>query len=170
MVSDTWANRNETLEFREIILTHLKRILEISSHELRNTSREVVTSNSVLKIEEEDTRLSYVQAVENLSYVLVGHFDDEIKKVYKEYISIITGFDYEVMSKLKEIYDETCKQTGREVIIKGFVLEMKIRYAKKLFCELNLLLKRVDYLSSAVYGEDSSDIVEADDLEGDIEQ
>jgi hypothetical protein len=48
-------------------------------------------------------------------------------------------------------------------------MEMKLRYAKKMFVALNLLLNRNDYLKSAVYGEDKDELVSDEDSEEGVE-
>ena len=148
---------NDKLEFRQIVLGHIKRILEISSHELRNSSREVFAPNVTHVIEQEDTRYSYIQSIENLAYVLTPYFDEKMTKVYEECIKIITSFNFEIIKILKKEFAELCKELGQEELGHPFVIAMKLKYAKKLFYNLNLLLKRIDYLKSAVYGEDTND-------------
>ncbi len=149
--------QNQTLEFREIVLTHLKRILELSSHELRDSTRVVTKSNQTEVVESEDTRISYIQSIENLSYVLLPHFDSKINKIYEECIGIITKFDYQVAETCKEEYDSINKHRESPLDYRLFALEMRLRYAKQLFRELNMLLNRVSYLKTSIYGEDDDD-------------
>ena len=52
----TSINNFEKLEFRQIVLGHIKRILEISSHELRDTTTHTTHANYSETIEHEDTR------------------------------------------------------------------------------------------------------------------
>lgn len=151
------------IEFREIVLSHIRRILELSSHELRNATRTIMYSNTTQVEEAEDTRLSYVQAIENLSYVLMPYFDSAMQKVYAECIPILTGFDFDICKNLNQEYKRISAEIGKENIQKLFALEMKLRYSKKMFYELNLLLKRNDYLQQSVYGEGVGDEVVIDD-------
>lgn len=158
------------LEFKDVVLEHIKRVLEIGSHELRDTTRQVISSNQTQTIEQEDTRYSYIQAVENLSYILTGYFDDKIKNLYDECIKVIQGFDYEVYEYCKEEYDKVCKDLGKKNLGSGFVIEMKLKKAKILFIALNMLLKRNDYLKSAVYGEGIEDEVVSGEDEDEEEE
>ena len=160
---------NEKIEFRQIVLGHIKRILELSSHELRDSTRYITHVNHSDKIEQEDTRFSYIQAIENLAYILIPYFDDEMLQVYERCVRIINAFGYEVKRILKKTYEKIKEDTGKDDLGNAFVLEMKLRYTKKLFIALNMLLKRNDYLKSAVYGEDKDELGVEDDNAGDEE-
>jgi hypothetical protein len=167
-MSNEFGNNNDKLEFRQIVLGHIKRILEISSHELRNTSREVVGANFTHTIEEEDTQYSYCQAIENLGYLLVPYFDDEIQKVFDECIEIINAHEFELEDYFSEEIKEILKRLHRDKLNTVYFIRKKIEYAKKLFIELNKLMKRVDYLKSAVYGDTSNEEV-VEEKEGEDE-
>jgi len=143
---ETQNNYNvDKLEFRQIVLGHIKRILEIGSHELRDTTRQIDTA---------------IQAIENLAYVLIPYFDDEILQVYERCERIINGFGYEVRNILNKTFERIKKETGKENLENVFVLEMRLRYSKKLFIALNMLLKRNDYLKSAIYGEEKDEVAQ----------
>lgn len=153
----------DKLEFRQIVLGHIKRILELSSHELRNSTRHIIHPNHTDTIEQEDTRYSYIQSIENLSYVLIPYFDKKMRDVYDKCIEIINAFGYEIKRNLKKTFERIKEETGKEDLGNAFVLEMRLKYAKKLFIELNMLLKRNDYLKSSVYGEDKDEIAQEED-------
>jgi len=160
---------NDKLEFRQIVLGHIKRILELSSHELRNTTYIINHGNFSDTKYQEDTRVSYIQAIENLAYVLMPYFDNEILEVYDKCEKIINGWGYEVRKTLSKTFERIKEETGKEDLGNIFVIEMRLRYAKKLFVALNMLLKRNDYLKSAVYGEDKDELGVEDTNEGDEE-
>ena len=157
----------EKLEFRQIVLRHIQKILEISSKELRDTTYTTIHGNYTTTIEQEDTRYSYIQAIENLAYVLMPYFDDEMREIYSECIEIINSFEYELKRILKKTYERIKKETQREDLGTSFTIKMKLKYAKKLFIALNMLLKRNDYLKSAVYGEGRDELISDEDDEGD---
>ena len=162
MESDKYFG-NDKLEFRQIVLGHIKRILEISSHELHDSTQHVNHGSHTDIIVKEDTRKSYYQAIENLAYVLVPYFDKEMEEVYWKCEEVLTGFDLDIIEKFKKRYARISEKLGDgRNIDRDFVLSMRIKYAKKLFVELNLLLRRVDYLKSAIYGEDSGEEVVED--------
>jgi hypothetical protein len=147
----------DKIEFRQIVLTHLQRILELSSHQLRDSTRKIEQANNTALIEQEDTRYAYIQAIENLAYVLVPHFDKKMNEVYEECIEVITLLDIDIIDLFKVEYKRICDEVGKGNLRKDFSILMKMKCAKELFIELNLLLKRNDYLKSAVYGESEKD-------------
>lgn len=157
----------EKLEFRQIVLKHIQKILEISSKELRNMTYTTNHGNYSTTTEQEDTRHSYIQAIENLAYILIPYFDKKMTGVYDECIDVINGLNYDVCEYCKDEYDRICKALNKESLGAGFVIEMKLRYAKKMFVALNLLLNRNDYLKSAVYGEDKDELISDEGDEGD---
>lgn len=153
------------IEFRQIVLVHIKRILEISSHQLKDSTKILSGNSGTNIVEQEDTRFSYVQSIENLAYVLMPWFDKEMETVYKECIEVINAFDFELVKIMDAEYKEYCEALNKENLTRAFNIEMKIRYAKKLFTELNLLLNRNDYLKKATYGEGVDDeIADGDDI------
>jgi len=154
-------NQSDGLELRQIVLGHVKRILELSTHELKDGSYTAVATNYSTEIIKEDTRFCYIQSIENLSYVLLPFFDEKMRKVYDECIKIIDGFSFDVREILKKEYERIEKRYSGQDIDKSFEIRMKMKFSKKLFQELNLLLHRNDYLKTSIYGETSSeDIVE----------
>ena len=160
-----WNKPTDILEFRQNVLRHQERILELSSHELRDSSRRVVKIHSVDEIIEEDSRMSYIQSIENFAYILVPYFDKEAQKVFDSCIKIITAFNFEMPKVLKKSYKRICvdrSNTNRKEIL-AFSIAMKIKYAKKLFIELNKLLFRNDYLKSQIFGESLGDEVVEDE-------
>jgi len=168
---DTPNNYNvDKLEFRQIVLGHIKKILEISSHELRDTTYTISHANFSETKYQEDTRYSYIQAIENLSFVLMPYFDKEMQKVYESCVGIINAYDFQIENAFKREIKLILKELGKESInIKPYCLDKKIECAKALFVALNMLLKRNDYLKSAVYGEDKDELGFEDENEGDEE-
>ncbi len=161
MESHGFITSDKKMDFRQIVLSHLKKILEISNKELADLSYEEVRPNSVVIIHKEDTRRSYIQSIENLAYILLPYFDTKIKGVYEKCIKVINFYGYEIREEFKKELEEIKKESGKEGG-KEIYIEFKIKYAKKLFCGLNLLLKRNDYLKSQVYGEEEEEITDTD--------
>lgn len=161
---------HDKLEFRQIVLGHIKRILELSSHELRDTTYYITHPNHTETRYQEDTRYSYIQAIENLAFVLMPYFDKEMQKVYEGCVGIINAYDFQIENAYKEEIKLFLKELGKDSInVKPYCLDKKIECAKTLFVALNMLLKRNDYLKSAVYGEDKDELGVEDDNEGDEE-
>ena len=161
---------NEKIEFRQIVLGHIKRILELSSHELRDTTYIISHGNFSDTKYQEDTRVSYIQAIENLSFVLMPYFDKEMQEVYEECVGIINAYDFQIETAYKEEIKLILKELGKESInVKPYCLDKKIECANALFVGLNMLLKINDYLKIAVYGEDKDELGVEDDNAGDEE-
>ncbi len=156
---------SEKLEFREIILQHVKKILDISSRELRASERILILNDSKQIIEAEDTRLSFCQSVEMLAYSLLPYFDKDMTKFYKENIIYLKGFHFEIEEKLPEgkFKEKLLKTEDSERT--NIIISWEVRIAKEMFIELMGLLKRVDYLKSAVFGETDDDVFDEDSQE-----
>jgi hypothetical protein len=156
----------DKLEFRQIVLGHIKKILEISSHELRDTTYTTSHGNYSETTFQEDTRFSYIQAIENLAYILMPYFDEPMYKLYVKYMLVINAYDFQIQKMFIQEVAQICKEIGKEDInLKPYCIDKKIEYAKKLFVELNRLLKRVDYLKNAIYGEEKDEVAQ-DNEEG----
>jgi hypothetical protein len=165
---ETQNYNNDKLEFRQIVLGHIKRILELSSHELRDTTYTITHANFSETKYQEDTRFSYIQAIENLAFVLMPYFDDEMLKVYEGCVGVINAYEFQIEKIYQEEIKLILKELGNESInVKPYCLDKKIECAKELFIALNMLLKRNDYLKSAVYGEDKDEVV-SDDEESEV--
>lgn len=159
---------SDVLSIGQIILGHLNKILDISSHELRSSERILILDNQKQIVETEDTRLSFIQAVESFAYTLLPYFDKSARAKYKEEIIFMQGFGYEIMEKIDDATFKEKLESANEQQKQDMMIAMQIRHTKLLFIELNELLLRVDYLKAAVYGdrfEDDDDtlIVEEDD-------
>ena len=80
-----------------------------------------------------------------------------MQDIFEECIYIINAYEFQIQEAYKEEIEEIKKTLGKEAInIKPYALDKKIECAKRLFIELNLLLKRNDYLKGSVYGEDEN--------------
>lgn len=154
--------KDDKLDFKTIVLSHLKKILDLSTHEFRNTTFSIIKNDNVIVSRQEDTRISYIQSIENFAYVLLPHFDTNAKKVYDDCIKIIAANDLELIDDSKEYLSKLEKDSKTTFDLKQkkkYLLFLKVDYAKKLFCELNLLLLRKEYLKSMVMGESRDEIV-----------
>lgn len=153
-MAENFITGNKEISFKQIVLSHLQKILEISTHELRDSSRTVTHSNFTEEVEHEDTRISYVQAVESLAYILQPYFDKEIKEVYKKSIKYITAFNYEMKELLKEHVKKVLEENTDlkdDDLSYNYYTQIKLRYAKELFAGLNLFMERKNYLTPADY-------------------
>lgn len=165
-MSDKFLTGNENLEFRQIVLNHIKKILEISTHELRDTTQQIINNNNTAILKQEDTRYNYIQAIENLAFVLMPYFDERMKKLYYKCEFVISAYDFELTRIFRNEIIHICREKGIIEIPKSYFADKKVQYAKNLFCELNALMKRNDYLKEGVYGEDSSEVIEDNEESG----
>jgi len=131
---------NEKIEFRTIVLTHIRNVLNLSLK---------TTSEGALKIK------AMHDAVMSLSDVLLPFYDDEMDKCYTDY-----------KKNIKDLREKGINEHGK--IIGGIYYTGLKNITRELFRALNLLMKRIDYLKSSIYGDnDSSDDVVEDDGEED---
>ena len=148
-----YNQKSQALEFKDIVLQHIKKILEISSKELKSSERILVIDNVKTYIETEDTRISYIQAIENLAYVLEAHFDKSMKEIFDKEIKWIDAFGFEILELVEdEIYKKKLKEFTDDKRDE-MLLMLQVKHAKILFRGLNALMKRVDYLKSSIFGE-----------------
>ena len=183
-----YTNEKHELSFKEIVLTHLKKILELSTVEFRGGYKKtIVQGNMSFKEYVPDSRSCYYQAIENLAYVLVPHFDEIMDSKFEEYETAIKNLSETLKEKrkkkLKEDWEfevKCSKEKGRsppkeidyEIKFRKFtegddfqywLTQYKLLESQKLFKELNKLLKRRSYLASTIFGEDKDEIAEVEE-------
>lgn len=165
-------SNNDALEFNQLVLMYVNKILEILSKELRNRHTILPASGSRAEIvvDEEDTRKSFTQSIEGLSSILTPWFDEPTKKAYKTFDIVVNKtltvyydeyqkeftkeLDYEKKLKINKV-DEVCSD-----FYKGYRDWHQIDEGKKMFRALNKLLHTNDYLKSSVYGESGDDVTD----------
>ena len=131
---------DEKLEFRQIVLNYLRKIMDLN-----------------LKIVSSDFKIQYLQtyrdSVLGLSDVLIPFYDEQMNTIY---------------SKYQREYEELVKQTTKNGMIINVPTYKKLskQIHRELFRELNLLLKRNDYLKESVYGENNEEVIESDEQGG----
>jgi len=141
---DAYIQKKQKIEFRDLVLEHMRKILEITSIEFRGGfEKEIIIGNQIVKEYIPDSRKQYIQSIESLSDVLLPYFDKKMKEKYKEITKKIDSLTENM--KKKE------KPTDKE--IREYTLT-KLELCRKLFQSLNLLLKRNDYLKGSIYTED----------------
>lgn len=133
----------DKLEFRHIVLEHIRNILNLSLKPTQHFRLKTETMND---------------AVLSLRDVLLPFFDSEMKSAYLEYEK-----NLKYLQKHSEVIEGEYK-------VYRFNYSGLLAITRKLFGDLNLLLNRNDYLKSVLYGENEDEIVsEGEDSEGDIE-
>jgi len=194
MESEQFITKKEKKSFREIVLEHLSKILEISRSEFRGGYRRlVVQGNYSFEEYVPDNRKGYIQAVESLADILSPFFDEEMEEDKKNIYEDIEGlfdksierkekilkdnFAFEVKkAKAKSTYppeeielEEALREArGGNVIGKAEeqrITRSKLRLIKEFFRCLNHLLHRSDYLKSAIYSEIEEELEEEEPKE-----
>jgi len=128
--------RKYKLEFKDLILEHIEKILELTLTEFKGGyDKEIAIGNQIVKEYIPDSRKQYIQSVESLSDILSPHFDEEMQKVYNEIEKEINSLT-ENMKKKEKISDKEV----REYTLK------KLELCRRLFRELNFFLDRVRVL------------------------
>ncbi len=170
MSGQEFISKKEKLDFKDLVLQHLKRILEHSKNEFRQRKKIIPPSSNMNEviILEENEAIIFIQMVELFSYILKPYFDEKITPKYNQCIKIInlSEFDYakEHKKEMFEAYDilvggEKPTSIPYDQITKILTIE-QLKQAKILFVELNMLLHRIDYLKGTIYSEDSEETEE----------
>jgi len=169
-------NQQKEKSFREIVLSAVETINRILSEELRlrKSFMNIGENTNPISIIEEDTRISFIQSVQALALILNPYFDKQMKEAYGDFDELCDYFDAEFYNNYKEKIDKIMEEEqkafgktyelGKTEIRKIFIIE-KIRRSKIIFKELNLLLKRQNYLASEIYGEQDDSVIEDDSEE-----
>jgi len=167
--------KNKEVGLKEIIFKHQQKCLDILSKELRLAKRVIPLgpNKAELVLEEEDTRISFIQSSQAFAMLLRPFFDEDMKEIYGDFDELCDMFTFEFYNKYKEqiekdialekkIFQEKYEEEKEEskVSIKQISelhLRYRIRRAKQIFKELNLLLKRNDFLKGNMYDDDDED-------------
>jgi len=175
---DTKFNQHVEVSFRDVVFGAQQKILDILSKELRLYKKVIPMgeNRSELVVEEEDTRESFVQAVQGLGLILKPYFDEEMEKMYGDFDEVVDMYYFEFYEKYmdhvkkivnlrKKLFAFSNEKPGDQIDnnqVEKVHLRYKVITAKQIFKELNLLLKRQDYLKNAIYGdtETNDDIIE----------
>lgn len=166
------------ITFQQIVMKQLMVLQKILSKELRDGKKEIKNLLGTQTIEEEDTRFSYLQSAEFFGSLLSPYFGKKLAQEFDDFCKLLDielleamedkefqrllckGFDLkEVKSKLS---DE--KYTDQFNI---FLLNLKIKEARKLVRSLIKLFKDKDFLNNESYSEGSADTDEGLDADGD---
>lgn len=131
--ADTEFQRPEGTTFKEIVLQHITKIGNICTKEFKEgywEERPVKVGDAIYmtKTYKEDTRDAYTNAVDFLYDLLLPRFDED--KEIKTQIELI---DKEMESQKKNCPNDEWKN-------------VRLTYRRKLFQQLSLLLKALNYL------------------------
>ena len=142
MVGEDFSQEKEKL--KDIVLQHLKRILELSTQEFAGGyEKEVLIDNRLSTVYVPDSRKQYIQSVESLSDVLLPFFDNEIKKPSDEINKRLEELDKKMKEKEEGLIKKGMDLNDRDV---RYHNKNKLKICRELFRELNLLLERGNLL------------------------
>ena len=143
-MESNFRSGGDKLEFRQIVLGLIKNILNLSLRS--NKGGEKLTL--------------YFNSIEALGDVLIPFYDAKMNKAMGEFEKALAKIQKESSEQRKKLclseYSSRCANTYRA---------MKKNAYRTLFRELNMLLKRNDYLKSSVYGEDKDELATEDEDE-----
>lgn len=139
--AEEYQGKNKEASFRSIVLNHLSKISLISTKEFREgywNKKPTSTGGGVYMSETyiEDTRDSYINAIDFLYDCLLPHFDEDMEKAGK---------------KINKDLDNALKNAKEKKTKKSDWIDDKLLNKRKLFQELNLLLYRLKYLAASKY-------------------
>ena len=128
------STQKEKRTFKDIILDHLNKILELSCDEFRGGYIEKkIRGNFVEEFYIPDSRKRITQAIEFLSFLLQPLYDDDMNKKSD-------AIKKEITENLKKFNDKKIDRDNYRIC--------KLNSMKSLFEELNYLLVRKDYLKA----------------------
>ena len=133
---------DERLEFRQIVLGHIKHILNLS-----------------LRSNRDGEKLSlYFNSIEALADVLIPFYDEQMNSEVELFENELMQIQKENNIKLKQLCPLDYSDN-----YKGIYYSKKKRAYRNLFRKLNMLLKRNDYLKESVYGEsEDNEVIDSD--------
>ena len=139
-MAEFYTNQDDTLSHPRIVLELLKKItVELGTREFKGGYKKPVVNGGITYLDYvPDSRTEYIQGIEALSDVLLPQYDDIMEKNYCEYISKVNKLNDDLSENVRMGDEEHSKFNKKKLIL-----------AKKLFRDLNLLLKRTNYLKSS---------------------
>jgi len=150
-----YSGNKESVTHSSIVHDLLKKIVtEMGTREFRGGYEKPIINGGMTYMDYvPDSRSEYIQSIESLSDILLPQYDEPMKEKSKEYIEAVAGIEKELAGKDIRMGDENHAKLIRKKLI----------LVRGLFRELNLLLKRTNYLKSAAYSEDDLEDDDDDD-------
>jgi len=144
-MAEFYTNQDDTLSHPRIVLELLKKItVELGTREFKGGYKKPVVNGGWVTYLDyvPDSRTEYIQGIEALSDILLPQYDNIMEKNYSEYIFKVNKLNDNLSENVRMGDEEHSKFNKKKLIL-----------AKKLFRDLNLLLKRTNYLKAAIYEE-----------------
>ncbi len=125
---------SENLDFRDIVLSYMRRVMDLNLN--------IISQENIL-----DYAKCYKRAVLGLNDILLPFFDDEMSRAYENFLD-----DYDWMMR------NNTTENGTKISDVNEYVSGIMKVCRGLFRELNKLLNRNDYLKSKVYGETKNEV------------
>jgi hypothetical protein len=170
--------KNEAVTFPSIVMKQIQIIQQITAKELRDGTRTIITPIGEQIYENEDSRYSFLQAVENFGSLLQPYFNEKTDTAFKNFLEV---YDAELIEALKDedfledLEDrfgikkqglkERANSDGKlKTELLTIFLNEKCKSARKMFRQLVQCFKDNDYLGSESFNEGTGidDSLEAD--------
>ena len=148
-MADFYTSKDDAITHSAIAHELLKKIvIELGTKEFRGGYQKPIINNGTTYMDYiTDSRAEYIQGVESLADLLLPQYDEEMKKIAEQY-------EEEVREMEEVLENKDIKMGDKEHID---LIRNKLRLARILFRELNLLLKRTNYLKANAYSEEMED-------------
>lgn len=154
---DFYRQQHDSITHSIIVHELLKKIVtELGVHEFRGGYKKPIISGGLTYMDYvPDSRAEYIQGIESLSDILLPQYDETMEKAAKKY--------YEEVEKIEKSLEGKDVRMGDDN--HTIFIRKKLKLVRDLFRELNLLLKRTNYLKVAPYTEDDlEDLEEEEEL------
>lgn len=140
---------------KQLIIRGISNVQKLSQRELRACEKRFIFDGQKELIEEEDFRISFIQAIENLSGILYPYFDERMQNYYSKNIIYLSGWHSEILKKcednhFKEFYNDAPKKSEQGELCKlDVMLSLQIKMAKLLFNEVMIFIQRNNLLKDS---------------------
>lgn len=130
-----------------LVIEQMKAINILSTKEPRVVKKEIVIDGVLVGLEEEDLRVSYLNAISSLTILLHGEFDSILNAYYNEHIIFLEGYGWEWIEKVKDKkFIEKLKDATDEKKKKDISLFYQMKEARAMYLQINLFLQRTNLL------------------------
>lgn len=156
------------LTFPQLVMKQIERIQDITSKELRNMDKTLKNALGEQVIESEDTRYSFLQAVETLGSMLSPYFGNMMKEegcdnLFDDFCEYYDTELVELMNneefkkRVKDMFDRELTEAKDDEEFRNqvnlFLLNDKVKEGRKMFRKLVNVFKSNDFLREADYGD-----------------
>ena len=148
-MADFYTKQDDSITHSAIVHELLKKIVtELAVKEFRGGYNKPVMSNGITYMDYiPDSRSEFIQGVESLSDILLPQYDGEMETAAKKYYTEVNVIEKELENKDVRMGDDN----------HNTLIRKKLKLVRQLFRNLNLLLKRTNYLKANAYSEGMED-------------